>query len=78
MEHATRKKIIFRYWFELVLSHFALLFGLPPLLLLASNHSDTRFLSIVFVAGMVTYAVMLLFHYWPNFYFDFLPEDRNH
>ncbi len=68
---ATRQKIIFKYWFEHVLSHFALLFGLPALLLLASNHSDTRYLSIVFVAGMVRYAVMLLFHYWPNFYFDF-------
>jgi len=71
---ATRQKVIFRYWFELVLSHFALLFGLPALLLLASNHFDTRYLSIVFVAGILTYAVMLLFHYWPNFYSDFLPK----
>ncbi len=71
---ATRKKVIFRYWFELVLSHFALLFGLPALLLLASNHFDTRYLSIVFVAGILTYAVMFLFHYWPNFYSDFLPK----
>lgn len=71
---ATRQKIIFRYWFELVLSHFALLFSLPALLLLASNHFDTRYLSIVFVAGILTYAVMFLFHYWPNFYSDFLPK----
>jgi hypothetical protein len=71
---ATRQKVIFRYWFELVLSHFASLFGLPALFLLASNHFDTRYLSIVFVVGILTYAVMFLFHYWPNFYSDFLPK----
>lgn len=71
---ATRQKVIFRYWFELVLSHFAWVFGFPALLLLASHNYNTRYLSIIFVAGIVTYAVMVLFHYWPNFYSDFLPK----
>ena len=73
--NATRQKVIARYWFELVLSHFCFLFGFPALLFFAgTNHLVGSYLPIIFITSLLTFTTLLLFHYWPNFYNNFLPE----
>lgn len=72
--NATKRKVIAAYWIKYVLPHFAVLFGLPSLLMfLMPAHFNVLFLAVVFVAGLVTFPVMLLFLYWPSFHNNFLP-----
>src|SRR3954454_21571020 len=73
--NATRRKLIGRYWFELVLCHFVVLFGLPSILSLASlAHFDVRYLGIVFLTGVISFSTLLAFLYWPKYYNFFLPH----
>jgi hypothetical protein len=72
--NSTRQKIISKYWFELVLSHFVFLFSVPVILLLLMFPGRELALPVVFVAGITTFIALLLFNYWPNFYSDFLPK----
>src|SRR3954471_1744504 len=61
---ATRHKLIGRYWFELVICHFFVLFGLPAILSLATlPHFDSRYLGIVFLIGLITFSTLLAFLY---------------
>ncbi len=72
--NATRQKVIAHYWYLHVLSHFAFLFGLPALLFLPfSAHFNRFYLSVVFVNAVISFAVLLMFQYWPKYYTDFLP-----
>ncbi len=72
--NATKQKVIAAYWTKDVLAHFAVLFGLPALLMfLIPGYFSFEFLPAVFVAGFVTFPIMLLFHYWPGFHNRFLP-----
>lgn len=72
--NATKQKVIAAYWTKDVLVHFAFVFGLPVLLMfLTPAYFNFAFLPAVFVAGLVTFPVMLLFHYWPGFHNKFLP-----
>jgi fucose 4-O-acetylase-like acetyltransferase len=72
---ATRQKVIARYWFELVFCHFAILFGLPAILSLAAlGQFQIVYLTVVFLAGLIIFLTMLVFHYLPNFYNFFLPQ----
>jgi len=62
------------YWTKDVLLHFASVFGLPALLMfLTPAYFNFEFIPAVFVAGVVTFPVMLLFHYLPCFHNRFLP-----
>jgi hypothetical protein len=72
--NATKQKVIASYWTKDVLSHFAVLFGLPALLMfLKPAYFNFEFLPAIFVAALITFPVMLLFHYWPGFHNRFLP-----
>lgn len=71
---ATKQKVVAAYWIKYVLLHFAVLFGLPALLMfLLPAHFNILFLAVVFAAGLITFPVMLLFLYWPGFHSNFLP-----
>ncbi len=73
--NATKQKVIAAYWTKDVLAHFAVLFGLPALLIfLIPAYFNFAFLPAVFVAALVTFPVMLLFHYLPGFHNRFLPH----
>lgn len=51
------------------------MFGFPVLLvLLTSSHFEPFYFPVLFVVGIFSFAVLLLFHYWPNFYGNFLPR----
>jgi len=71
---ATKQKVIAAYWTKDVLAHFAFVFGLPTFLMFFTPaYLHFAFLPAVFIAGIVTFPVMLLFHYWPGFHNSFLP-----
>ncbi|GEO11374.1 hypothetical protein [Segetibacter aerophilus] len=73
--NSTRQKVIGRYWFELVLTHFSFLFGLPALLfLMTSAHFESAQITIIFLAALITFSTLMLFVYWPGFYNSFLPQ----
>lgn len=73
--NATRQKMIAIYWLNHVLRHFAFLVGVPALLvLLMRSDFDFSYLSVVFLAGLISFPILLLFHYWPNYSYDFLPK----
>ena len=73
--NSTRQKVIAAYWSKDVLAHFGFVFGLPALLMfLTPAYFNFTFLPAVFVAGLVTFPVMFLFHYLPGFHNKFLPH----
>lgn len=74
---ATRQKLISNYWFTNVAGHFALLFGLPALmvfLLPGSFEQPSFYLFNVLLAGLLSYPILYLFHYRPYFDSIFLPR----
>ncbi len=72
--NSTKQKVMAAYWTKDVLVHFAFVFGLPALLMFFTPaYFNFEFIPAVFVAGLVTFPVMFLFHYWPGFHNRFLP-----
>lgn len=74
---ATRQQLISKYWSTYVLRHFAVLFGLPVLILYLLHggfDQPSFYLVTVLFAGLITYAVLYLFHYHPFFSSVYLPR----
>ncbi len=74
---ATRQKLISNYWFTYVTGHFAIMFGLPALVVFLLNGSFEKsgfYLLGVLIAGLLSYPILHLFHYGPNFSSIFLPR----
>lgn len=72
---STRQKVIATYWLKYVLGHFAVVFGLPGIVMfLIFSNFELIYLPVIFVTGLVTYPVLLLFHVWPGFHNNFLPQ----
>lgn len=71
---STRQKVISNYWFRHVKKHFALLFGLAllPTLLLTDKAGLSLVFAILF-AGLISFPVLYLFHYYPVYTSVFLP-----
>ncbi len=73
---ATRQKLISNYWFTYVAGHFALMFGLPVLVVLlwhGFGQPNFHMLSVL-IAGLLSYPILYLFHYRPYFSSIFLPR----
>lgn len=72
---ATRQKLISTYWFTYVVGHYALMLGLPVLIVfLASGSFVQGYLLSVFIAGFLSFPVLYLFLYRPNFGSIYLPR----
>lgn len=74
---ATRQKLISNYWFIYVAGHFAIMFGLPALIVFLLNGSFEKssfYLLGVLTAGLLSYPILYLFHYGPYFSSIFLPR----
>lgn len=71
----SRQKLISAYWFNQVAGHFALIVGISVLLSvlffekLAYAHPGP-----VLFAALISFPILLLFHYWPSFSSEFLPK----
>lgn len=72
---STRQKLIANYWLNHVIRHFALLLTIPVLFSLISIGNITpAHLLVILITGMLAFAVLMFFHYWPGFIRDFLPR----
>ena len=74
---ATRQKLISDYWFTYVAGHFAIMFGMPALIVFLLNGSFEKSSFYLFgglIAGLLSYPVLYLFHYGPYFSSTFLPR----
>ena len=72
---STRQKLIGIYWCKYVLRHFLMLFTVSAVIVMIFN---PRLLEVslpgFFLGGLIVLPVLLLCHYWPSYYFDFLPK----
>lgn len=72
---STRQKLIAIYWFKHVLRHCLMLLSASALIVLVINPTLWRYsLAGFFVAGLIILPVLFIGHYWPSYYFDFLPK----
>ena len=71
---ATRKKLISNFWLRLVLYHYFLILGLATLIIVPLTQNWNSFLLSIFLGGPVSLFALLLFHYCPVYYSDFLPK----
>lgn len=73
---ATRLKMIYEYWFSIVVRHFLLLVIIPAILILISGDQGQFpvLLLGIFSAGFICFSVIYLFHYRPYFDSIFLPR----
>lgn len=72
---ATRQKLISTYWFTYVAGHYTLMLGLPGIVIfLASGSFEQGYLLSVFMAGLLSFPVLYLFLYRPNFGSIYLPR----
>ena len=75
---ATMKKITSHYWYQYVLIHFALIFGLGGLISLPISIFRGNAISsslIMFpVCGVIIFLILMITHYTPFYYNDFLPK----
>ena len=71
---AIRKKLISNYWLRLVLHHYFIILGLAAMIILPLTPNWNVFLLSVFLGGTVSLFTLILFHYGPAYYSDFLPK----
>jgi hypothetical protein len=74
---ATRQMLISEFWFRYVAGHFGIVFGLPALVVYLFYGSLERagfYLLGFFIAGLLSYVILYLFHYRPWFSAIFLPR----
>lgn len=74
--NGTQQKLIYYYWFNYVVWHFAIVFGIPALILFLINIFSNPAVQLVgiFSAGILSFAILYLFHYRPMFSSEFLPR----
>lgn len=74
---ATRQKLISNYWFTYVARHFSAILGLSVLTSLLINgmvsHFNLYLLGLI-TSTLVSYPILYLFHYRPNYNSVFLPR----
>lgn len=70
---ATRKKLISVFWFRQVLFHYGAILALAIFLVMPSAIRSQYLLMPLFFAGGISFVILILFHYWPTYYSDFLP-----
>lgn len=71
---ATRRKLISNFWLRIVLHHYFIIIGLAAVVISPLIENWNAFLISVFFGGLVSFFTLLLFHYGPAYYSDFLPK----
>lgn len=72
---STRQKLVSQYWFTDVTGHFFALICIPLLITLAIVHTVNGHVAAeVFLAAILSFIIMLFWHYLPNFTREFLPN----
>lgn len=73
---ATRQKMIYEYWFTIVVRHFLALIIIPAIFILISGDQGQFpvLLLGILSAGLICFTIIYLFHYRPYFDSIFLPR----
>lgn len=71
---ATRKKLISAYWLRSVVYHYFIVLGLAAVIILPLTPNWNGFLTSLVLGGGVSLFTLILFHYGPVYYSDFLPK----
>ncbi len=71
---ATRKKLISSFWLRFVLRHYFAILGLAVVIISPLIPNLNGFLISVVLGGMASLFTLILFHYGPVYYSDFLPK----
>lgn len=71
---ATRKKLISNFWLRLVLYHYSFIIGLAAVIIFPVIENWNVLLLSIFMGGMISFLTLILFHYGPAYYSDFLPK----
>lgn len=71
---ATRKKLIADFWLRLVLYHYFVILGIAAILILPFIPDWSVFMLSIFFGGILSLFTLILFHYGPAYYSDFLPK----
>ena len=72
--NATRKKLISNFWFRFVLYHYFIVLGLAAVIILPLTPNWSGFMISVVLGGIASLFTLILFHYGPVYYSDFLPK----
>jgi len=71
---ATRKKVIAEFWFGKVLIHFLVILTISILADMPFGENWHPQLPSIFLVGFIAFISITVFHYWPVYYTDFLPQ----
>lgn len=74
---ATRQTMISNYWSKYAIGHFAFLYGIPAVIFFLAEggfYQPNLYLAIILIAGLITYIILYVFHYRPNFNSIYLPN----
>jgi len=72
---STRQKLIYNYWFSQVIGHFTAVLGIALLFTFAITRKfNSYILLILLVAGLLSFLIMLFWHYLPKFTSEFMPN----
>ena len=71
---ATRKKLISNFWLRLVLYHYLIILGLAAVIVFPFTENWNGYLLSIFPGGIISLFILILFHYGPVYYSDFLPK----
>ena len=71
---ATRKKLIANFWLRFVLYHYFVILGLAAVIILPFTPNWSGFQISVVLGGGISFLTLILFHYGPVYYSEFLPK----
>lgn len=71
---ATRKKLIYNFWVRYVFYHFLIVVGIAVLMIAPTIKDSYSFFVSIFASSLFSLFSIILFHYWPAYYGDFLPK----
>lgn len=71
---ATRKKLISAFWLRSALYHYLVILGLAAVIIMPLTPNWRIFLLSVFLGGLASFFTLILFHYGPVYYSEFLPK----
>lgn len=72
---STRQSLIAAFWFNHVIRHFFAILGIAFALNYIATGSFNKYTALaIFIVGLFSFLVLLLFIYQPNFTADFLPK----
>jgi len=71
---ATRKKVVFEFWFKEVFLHYFMILSLATIATMPFLYNQHYLFLSINIAGFLSFLVLLFRIYWPAYFTDFLPK----